>query len=73
MPGYLENKVRAHVGRVAVVNPQQFKVISQSVKKTDTNDAKTPAKFLAKDMLPEVRMKDDANAQCTRSKPMPTV
>jgi len=56
-------KVRAHVGRVAVVNPQQFKVISHSVKKTDTNDAKTLAKFLAKDMLPEVRMKDDANAQ----------
>ena len=56
-------KVRAHVGRVAVVNPQQFKVISQSVKKTDTNDAKTLAMFLANDMLPEVRIKDDANVQ----------
>lgn len=56
-------RVKPHVGRVAVVNPQQFKVISQSVKKTDSNDAKTLAMFLAKDMLPEVRMKDDANAQ----------
>ncbi|MGB8478473.1 MAG: hypothetical protein WCE63_06485 [Acidobacteriaceae bacterium] len=46
------------VGRVVVVNPGQFKVISQSVKKTDRNDAETLALYLAKDLLPEVRMKD---------------
>jgi Transposase len=47
-----------HVARVAVVNPSQFKVISQSVKKTDKNDAELPALYLAKGLLPEVRMKE---------------
>ena len=49
--------------RVAVVNPQQFEVISRSVKKTDEHDAKVLAEFLSKDMLPEVRMKDPVQAQ----------
>lgn len=47
-----------HVARVVVVNPHQFKVISESVKKTDDNDAEALALFLSKDMLPEVRMKN---------------
>jgi hypothetical protein len=34
------------VGRVVVVNPSQFKVISQSVKKTDRNDAELQMKTL---------------------------
>jgi transposase len=46
-----------HVSHVAVVNPRQFKVISQSVKKTDKNDAELLALYLAKGLLPEVRMK----------------
>jgi transposase len=46
-----------HVSRVVVVNPHQFKVISESVKKTDANDAEALAFFLSKDLLPEVRMK----------------
>jgi transposase len=41
-----------------VVNPHQFKVISESVKKTDDKDAEALALFLSKDMLPEVRMKN---------------
>lgn len=56
---YFCDAVKDKVGKVVVVNPQQFKVISRSVKKTDANDAKTLALFLEKDMLPEVRMKDD--------------
>jgi len=51
------------VSHVAVVNPGQFKVISQSVKKTDRRDAKTLAEFLSKDMLPEVRMKSEEQAR----------
>lgn len=47
-----------HVARIAVVNPSQFKVISQSVKKTDKNDAALLALYLAKGLLPEVRMKE---------------
>jgi len=49
--------------RVVVVNPHQFQVISRSVKKTDEQDAKVLAEFLSKDMLPEVRMKDDVHAR----------
>lgn len=52
------------VKRVVVVNSMQFKVISQSVKKTDKNDAETLALFLAKDHpLPEVRIKDKTQVQ----------
>lgn len=54
--------VSPHVKRVVVVNPQQFKVISTSVNKTDDNDARCLARFLEKDLLPEVRMKDKAYA-----------
>src|SRR5713101_10147564 len=54
--------VAPHVARV-VVDPNQFKVISHSVKKTDPNDARNLALYLEKDLLPEVRMKDKTQAQ----------
>lgn len=46
-----------------IVNPTQFKVISQSKKKTDKNDADKIALYLEKDMLPEVKMPDEEIAQ----------
>jgi len=55
--------VKEHVARVVVVNTTQFKVIRQSVKKTDPNDARTLALYLSKNMLPEVRMKDKEHGQ----------
>jgi len=55
--------VSPHVSRVAVVNPHQFKVISDSVNKTDDNDARRLALFLSKGLLPEVRMTDKEHAQ----------
>ncbi len=55
--------VAPHVERVVAVNPNQFKVITHSVKKTDPNDARNLALYLAKDLLPEVRMKDKTRAQ----------
>lgn len=55
--------VAPQVKRVAVVNPRQFEVIRRSVKKTDAHDARALALFLSKDMLPEVRMKDQAHAE----------
>jgi transposase len=57
------NAVAPHVARVVVVDPNQFRVISQSVKKTDPNDARNLALYLAKGLLPEVRMKDKEHAQ----------
>jgi transposase len=52
--------VAPHVAKVVVVNPTQFRVIRDSVKKTDPHDARTLAFYLSKDMLPEGRMKFDA-------------
>src|SRR5882672_11816801 len=55
--------VAPYVARVVAVNPNQFRVISQSVKKTDPNDARNLALYLEKDLLPEVRMKEKTQAQ----------
>jgi transposase len=55
--------VAPHVARVVAVDPNQFRVISHSVKKTDRNDARNLALYLDKDLLPEVRMKDKTRAQ----------
>jgi transposase len=57
------NAVAPYVERIVAVNPYQFKVITHSVKKTDPNDARNLALYLAKDLLPEVRMKDKTQAQ----------
>lgn len=50
--------IKNRVSGIVVVNPRQFKVISQSVKKTDNHDAENLALFLSKGLLPEIRMKD---------------
>src|SRR5690349_10609185 len=55
--------IKSLVSRVVVVNPSQFEVIRKSVKKTDRHDARTLALFLSKDMLPESRLKQPAQAQ----------
>jgi transposase len=55
--------VAPHVARVVVVDPNQFRVISQSVKKIDPNDERNLALYLAKGLLPEVRMKEKQQAQ----------
>ena len=55
--------VAPHVARVVVVDSNQFRVISRSVKKTDPNDARLLALYLAKDLLPEVRMKNKQQAR----------
>jgi transposase len=41
---------------VTVINPLKFKVVNESVKKTDKHDAATIAEFLEKDMLPQSRL-----------------
>ena len=43
--------VAPHVARVVVVNTNQFKVIRQSVKKTDPHDARALALYLSKNNL----------------------
>lgn len=55
-------QIKTSVARVVIVNPNQFEVIRQSVKKTDRHDARALAQFLSKDLLPEARLKDDRSA-----------
>jgi transposase len=54
--------VAPHVVQVVVVDSNQFRVISRSVKKTDPNDARLLALYLSKGLLPEVRMKNKQQA-----------
>lgn len=61
--GYFFRAIEGKVKRIRVVNPTQFKVISESVKKTDDEDALKIAKFLSRDMIPEVRMKSKFESQ----------
>jgi transposase len=55
--------VAPHVSRVVVVDSNQFRLISRSVKKTDWNDARLLALDLSKGLLPEVRMKPKQHAR----------
>jgi transposase len=59
-------QVKESVSRVVLVNPRQFEVVKNSVKKTDKNDAINLARFLKADLLPEVRAKEE-EAQTVQS------
>lgn len=61
--GYFVHEIEKLVKRIRIVNPIQFKVIANSVKKTDKIDAFTIALFLSKDLIPEVRMKTKEESQ----------
>lgn len=50
---YFRNRLITKGIDVVVVNTMKFKVVNESVKKTDKHDARTLAEFLEKDMLPE--------------------
>lgn len=60
---YFVREIEARVKRVRIVNPIQFKIIANSVKKTDKIDALTIATFLSKDLIPEVRMRTKEESQ----------
>jgi len=60
---YFVGKVSPFVAEVKVVNPKQFRVISDSVAKTDRADAEMLALFLSKELLPEVKLRDEISSQ----------
>lgn len=60
---FFYGQVAPFIDRCVVVNPSQFAVITQSVSKTDKNDALRLAQFLSKGLLPEARVKSQAHAQ----------
>lgn len=53
---YFKARVESLGIPVRVINTAKFKVVTQSVKKTDKHDAATVAEFLEKDMLPEATL-----------------
>ena len=53
---YFMHQLEARGYPVVVINTMKFKVITQSVKKTDTHDAAMIADFLSKDILPESKL-----------------
>ena len=61
--GYFVRAIEDCVGSIKVINPTQFKVIANSVKKTDKIDAGTIAEYLSKGFIPEVRMKSKEQSQ----------
>jgi transposase len=52
--------------RVVVINTLKFKVVNESVKKTDMHDAATIAEFPGKDMLPESKLRGRMSEQMRR-------
>jgi len=61
--GYFAREIKDSVKVVRIINPTQFKIISQSVKKTDEKDAEIIARYLSKGLIPEVRMRSKEEAQ----------
>ena len=62
---WFRDQVLPCVGRVVVVNPSQFKVIRQSVKKTDRNDARALA--LARPSLPGAHRTASAHKRAAKA------
>ncbi|MEW6171251.1 MAG: IS110 family transposase [Candidatus Omnitrophota bacterium] len=60
---YFVRELEGLVKAVRIINPTQFKIISNSVKKTDDHDALVIARYLSKDLIPEVRMRSREESQ----------
>lgn len=63
---YFKNRMEQAGAEVVVINTLKFKVVNESVKKTDRHDAATIAEFLEKDMLPESRLCSEESEQLRR-------
>ncbi len=63
---YFKNRMKQAGAEVVVINTLKFKVVNESVKKTDRHDAATIAEFLEKDMLPESRLCSEESEQIRR-------
>ena len=63
---YFKGRMEAAGIAVTVINTLKFKVVNESVKKSDKHDAATIAEFLEKDMLPESRLCSRESEQMRR-------
>jgi transposase len=53
---YFKNRMEAAGVKVVVINTLRFKIVNESVNKTDEHDAATILTFLDKDMLPQAHL-----------------
>jgi transposase len=63
---YFKNRLESAGIEATVVNTLKFKVVNESVKKTDKYDAATIAEFLEKEMLPQSRLRSKESEQLSR-------
>ena len=63
---YFKNLMEDAGAEVVTINTLKFKVVNESVKKTDKHDAATIAEFLEKDMLPESRLCSQSSEELRR-------
>jgi transposase len=63
---YFKNEIERLGVEVKIVNTLQFKVVNQTVNKTDKKDAKIIAEFLEKDMIPEVKLGSEKSEKLKR-------
>jgi transposase len=63
---YFKGRMEAAGIGVHVINTSKFKVVNESVHKTDKHDASTIAEFLEKDMLPQAQLCSPASEQLRR-------
>lgn len=63
---FFKNEIEKLGIEVFVVNTLKFKVVNESVNKTDRHDAKTLAEFLSKDMLPLVTLSSEKSEKLRR-------
>lgn len=63
---YFKNRIERIGVPVVVINTLKFKVVTESVKKTDRHDAATIAEFLEKDMLPQARLCSEKSEELRR-------
>jgi transposase len=63
---FFKNEIEKLGVEVLVVNTLKFKVVNESVNKTDKRDAKTIAEFLTKDMLPLVNLSSEKSEKLRR-------
>lgn len=53
---YFKKRIEESVLNLKVINTMKFKIVNESINKTDKRDAKTIAEFLRKDIIPEARL-----------------
>jgi len=63
---YFKSRMEGEGIGVTVINTLKFKVVNESVKKTDKHDAATIAEFLEKDILPEAHLCSRKSEQMRR-------